>query len=169
MKSWPPSFAAVAVTLIVIAGAGLGVALIEHRTALAIVRPDDPPRAPTPSLDAPRTQCAASDPSLRCPAFDHPRQHNPGLTFPEVVENFEIVHMVPPQYPHSARLANVHGKVTLQVGVKRDGTVGGVCVLAPARCGLDTAAVAAVKQWKFRISGRPRNVVVPVEIEFPPQ
>ena len=57
----------------------------------------------------------------------------------------------------------------MQVGVRGDGTVGRVCVVVPVPCGLDAAAVAAVQQWRFRISGRPRSVVVSIDIEFPPR
>ena len=169
MKTWPPSFAAVALVLIVIAGAVTGVALIEHRAALAIVRPDDPPRPRTPSQGPAPMPCAFIDSALLCPNFDDTSPNRPAGPFPEVVENVEIVRYVAPQYPEAARLTGVRGTVRMNVGVRRDGSVGGVCVMAPLRCGLDRAAVAAVRQWQFRIPGRPRAVVVPVDVEFPPQ
>lgn len=60
-----------------------------------------------------------------------------------------IVHRVDPKPTAAARTHKVAGVVILQVGIRRDGTVGGACVLEPLPCGLSEAAIAAVKQWRF--------------------
>ena len=164
MKSWPAAFAFVAVALILLTATVIAVARMEHNAALAIVRPDQPPVAESRSQKA--LPCPGPANELRCPSFgsDTPDRQVP---FPEIVDNFEIVHLVQPEY--TSAMAGMEGKVTMQVGIRRDGTVGGVCVVAGAPCGMDTAAVAAVKQWKFRISGRPREVIAFIDVEFPPQ
>jgi protein TonB len=65
----------------------------------------------------------------------------------------------------------LQGTVTMLVVVLADGTVGDVTVTKSldTRYGLDTQAIAAVKEWRFRPgtrNGEPVAVQVMVEMEF---
>ena len=83
----------------------------------------------------------ADDAFPRCPEWNG--------EMPRRVENPRVVHRVEPTLPEEAKRRHISGVVILQVGIRRDGSVGGVCVLKPLPCGLATAAVDAVKQWRF--------------------
>ena len=78
---------------------------------------------------------------------------------------------VKPQYTNDAMRAKLQGMVTLEALVLRDGTVGEVNVVRSLDSvfGLDEAALAAVKQWKFKPGtqlGRPIPVLVIIELTF---
>jgi len=73
-----------------------------------------------------------------------------------------------PQYPELARLAREEGVVLLQITVERDGTVGEITILRSASL-FDHAAIAAVRQWKYRpamLGDRPVRVYLTVRVEF---
>lgn len=65
-------------------------------------------------------------------------------TKPEPVFKTEI------EYTASARAEGIEGKLKLKIVVGQDGSVLRVDVLASVSPELDAAAVAAVKQWRFR-------------------
>ncbi len=71
----------------------------------------------------------------------------------------QLIDHVPPEYPAEARAAHVQGTVSLLVSMGKDGSVTGVKEISgPPE--LISAAVAAVKQWRYRpiISrGEPRG------------
>jgi TonB family protein len=75
---------------------------------------------------------------------------------------------VPPEYPAEARAAHVQGTVSLLVSIGKDGSVTGVKEISgPPE--LSSAAVAAVKQWRYRpiISrGEPQEASTVVDISF---
>lgn len=75
-----------------------------------------------------------------------------------------FVHRVAPELNPAAKRARVFGTVILDIGIQRDGTVGGVCVVKPLPCGLTDDAVAAVKQWRFM--PRTESTVSTVTIHF---
>ena len=55
-----------------------------------------------------------------------------------------------PSYPLTAKRAGVEGRVVLAVEVRADGRVGSVRVATSAgNAALDSAAISAVKRWKF--------------------
>jgi len=55
-----------------------------------------------------------------------------------------------PPYPGSARRAGVEGRVVLSVQVRTDGRIGSVRVASSSGSAvLDSAAISAVKRWKF--------------------
>ena len=91
---------------------------------------------------------------IRCPRPPKP----PLETLPK------IVHRVEPKRSEQAQRAGVTGLVILRVGIRRDGSVGGVCVLKPLPCGLNTAAIEAVKQWKFE--PQDGDVIADVPVHF---
>lgn len=75
---------------------------------------------------------------------------------------------VQPQYPDAARAAGTQGTVQLQALVKTDGTVGDVRVTVSIP-GLDEAAKACVRQWKFKpgmAAGEPVEAWVGVPVRF---
>lgn len=80
----------------------------------------------------------------------------------------EAITRVPPQYPQWAREKAVDGTVMVQALVLKDGTVGDVRVLKSIPP-LDTAAVACVRQWRFKPAkdaGKPVAVWVAVPVKF---
>ena len=81
------------------------------------------------------------------------------------------VFQVKPQYTNDAMRAKLQGMVTLEVVVRADGTVGDAKVVRSLDpiFGLDQAAIAAVKAWKFKPGmrdGKPIPVLVTVELTF---
>lgn len=107
---------------------------------------------------------ASAGPSVRTaqdPVFDIGN----GVTSPR------LTYEVKPVYTQAARDAKIQGRVWLSVVVKKDGTVGDVQVRRSldTECGLDDAAVAAMKQWTFepaRRNGEAVAVRVTVEMSF---
>ncbi|MFL6247823.1 MAG: energy transducer TonB [Thermoanaerobaculia bacterium] len=80
-----------------------------------------------------------------------------------------VVNRVEPQYPESYRRAGVNGLVILEVAISDKGDVENVGVLKSVAPGLDMAAVAAVRQWKFRPAtkdGKPVPVLFNLTINF---
>jgi TonB family protein len=73
-----------------------------------------------------------------------------------------------PVYPDSARAAGIEGEVMVRALVGSDGHVLRVEVQASVP-GLDAAALAAVKKWRFKpatVDGKPRAVWVGVPVRF---
>jgi TonB family protein len=60
-----------------------------------------------------------------------------------------LVHRVEPEYPQEALQQHIQGPVALEVGIGRDGTVQTVKLISGQPL-LAEAAMAAVKQWKFK-------------------
>ena len=83
-----------------------------------------------------------------------------------------LISSAQPRYTDEARRAKVQGVVELDVVVLADGNVGDVAVTKSLDKvhGLDQAAIAAAKRWKFRPSvdrnGNPVPVVVTLNLEF---
>ncbi len=75
---------------------------------------------------------------------------------------------VAPVYPDSARAAGIEGTVIVKTLVGSDGRVMRVDVETSVP-GLDAAALAAVKQWRFNpgtVDGRPHAMTVGVPVSF---
>jgi len=80
----------------------------------------------------------------------------------------EAVTTVQPAYPEAARQQQIEGTVVVQALVGRDGLVKEAFV-ARSVPGLDDAALAAVRQWRFRpalAKGQPVAVWVAVPVRF---
>lgn len=78
---------------------------------------------------------------------------------------------VKPEYPDLARQARLEGNVILQAVVTKDGTVQDVKVLRVDKpnLGFETAAVEAVKQWRYKPAmqnGRPVDVYFTINVSF---
>ncbi len=76
-----------------------------------------------------------------------------------------------PHYPPAARARGIEGLVVLQTIVDRDGRLeDGALRVAQSIPGLDDAAIAAVRQWRFQPGrdsvGEPVRVVLRVPIRF---
>jgi len=68
---------------------------------------------------------------------------------PAEVAEGSLVHRVEPDYPEEARQQWIQGAVVLDVRAGRDGTVQEV-KLVSGQTVLADAAIAAVKQWRFK-------------------
>jgi TonB family protein len=76
---------------------------------------------------------------------------------------------VPPVYPDTARTARLQGSVDLVIVIGPGGAVENARTLAKAPPLLEQAAIAAVKQWKYRptlVNGVPVPVTMTVRISF---
>ena len=87
------------------------------------------------------------------------------------VSNPEPITKTKPSYPEIARKAKVQGQVILQAVVRKDGTVGEVQVLRSpgSKFGFDEAAIAAVKQWRYKPglqNGKPVDVYFTIVVDF---
>jgi periplasmic protein TonB len=88
-----------------------------------------------------------------------------GVTLPTILRE------VKPQYTSDAMRAKVQGTVLLECVVNPDGNVGDIQVMRSldSTFGLDTEAIKAAKQWKFRPGmrlGQPVPVLVTIELTF---
>jgi TonB family protein len=88
-----------------------------------------------------------------------------GVTMPTVIKE------VKPDYTDEAKAARIQGTVWVKAVVQADGDVGDVRVTRSldTEFGLDKAAVAAAKQWKFKPGtkdGKPVAVEVTIELTF---
>lgn len=78
------------------------------------------------------------------------------------------VHHVSPEYPPEALAASVGGVVIIEVTIDADGLVADVRLLRSVT-GLDDAAVAAVRQWRYtptRLNGEPVPIILTVTVNF---
>jgi TonB family protein len=88
-----------------------------------------------------------------------------GVIRPEVIESSRVI----PVYPEEAQRAGLEGLVVLKVVIDERGRVGDVEVMRSVGHGFDEAAVAAVRQWKFRPAtrnGKPIKVVHVIPFDF---
>jgi TonB family protein len=85
------------------------------------------------------------------------------------VEPPRLLREVKADYTDEARRRGIKGDVVLEVVVTHDGNVGDVRVLQGLGAGLESRAIAAVRQWKFAPAtrkGQPVDVLVEVAVEF---
>jgi periplasmic protein TonB len=85
------------------------------------------------------------------------------------IEAPRLLREVKADYTEEARRRGIRGDVVLEVVVKQDGNVGDVKVLQGLGAGLESRAIAAVRQWKFSPAtrhGQPVDVLVEVAVEF---
>lgn len=76
---------------------------------------------------------------------------------------------VEPLYTEAARRARIQGLVIIEAVIDRQGNVTEARVLKPLPLGLDTAALEAVKRWKFRpgtLNGQPVPVYYNLTVNF---
>jgi bla regulator protein blaR1 len=79
-----------------------------------------------------------------------------------------ILKKVPPQYPEAEKQARIQGQVILRAIVSKDGDVENLQVVS-GQPELASAAIKAVKQWKYRPflqQGKPVEVETEVDVNF---
>jgi periplasmic protein TonB len=79
-----------------------------------------------------------------------------------------LVHRVEPLYPPLAKAARIQGTVHLKAVISREGMIENLQVLAGHPM-LVTAAVAAVRQWRYRpyiLNGEPVEVETEITVNF---
>ncbi len=94
-----------------------------------------------------------------------PRRVGDGVTAPVPIRE------VKPQYTSDAMQARISGRVTLEVVVRADGTIGDVRVIESLDKihGLDLAALRTARQWLFRpgmFEGKAVDVIVRIILDF---
>jgi periplasmic protein TonB len=90
------------------------------------------------------------------------------VTISQGVTEGMILSKVPPDYPPIARAARIEGVVMLKAIIAKDGTIQNLQVLSGHPM-LAPAAVAAVKQWRYRpylLNGQPVEVETTVQVIF---
>jgi periplasmic protein TonB len=73
-----------------------------------------------------------------------------------------------PVYPRIAVMAHMQGTVHIQAIIERDGSIGNLKVLGGPPL-LQTAALDAVKQWRYKptlLNGQPVEVVTEIDVNF---
>jgi protein TonB len=81
----------------------------------------------------------------------------------------KLLHRVDPLYPKEAKAAQQEGSVVLRVLIGRDGAVEEVEVVRGQPHGLNEAATAAARQWRFTpalLSGKAVPVLLTLTINF---
>jgi TonB family protein len=123
------------------------------------------PVSEAPAKTAPPTTTPGAPPVVVSP---------PGDTLPAfgayvyVEELPEAIHRVPPVYPVESRARGISGTVVVQALVGKDGFVKNT-VVVKSITGLDEAAIACVKQWRFHpamAKGEPVAVWVAIPVGF---
>ncbi|MDD2332668.1 MAG: energy transducer TonB, partial [Candidatus Cloacimonetes bacterium] len=79
------------------------------------------------------------------------------------------VGVLTPEYPPFARSNRIQGRVTLQIQVYRDGSVGDIKILKSDSPLLNDAAIAAIKKVRFqpgKSGGNPVDTTVNIPIDF---
>lgn len=91
------------------------------------------------------------------------------IVVPEDVAEQHVAYRVQPIYPEAAKKKGVKGSVVLNAAVDKDGNVSAVEV-ASGNAQLASAAVAAVKQWRYQAyyrDGQPAEFQTQVTVRFP--
>jgi TonB family protein len=86
---------------------------------------------------------------------------------PDATEG-SLLHRVEPEYPEGARQQRIQGAVVLNVRIGRDGAIQDV-KLVSGQAVLANAAIAAVKQWRFKprtVNGKPVQMQTKVTLKF---
>ncbi len=79
-----------------------------------------------------------------------------------------LIQQVKPQYPASAKLARIEGKVVLQAVIGKDGTIQNLHVISGHPL-LTPAAIDAVKQWRYKpyyLNAEPVEVETQIVVNF---
>ena len=87
------------------------------------------------------------------------------MAFSAFDEPAVVIEQVPPVYPDMARMAELEGKVMVQIGIDDRGNVVEATIVSGLD-GLNEAALEAVHKWRFR-PAKQRGVPVPVRIVMP--
>ncbi len=145
---------------------------IRQPTAVRIPLPDPTPDDPEPirpEQDIEPDLVIVTDPIFEFPSEPPPARSNEpvrpgGDVLPPV-----RTHYVLPSYTEIARRARIQGTVIIDATIDEEGNVIDAKILKGLAFGLDDAALAAVKAWKFEpgtLNGRPVAVYYTVTATF---
>jgi TonB family protein len=90
------------------------------------------------------------------------------VELPPDAANGSLLHRVEPEYPEEARQQRIQGAVVLEVRIGRDGAIQDVKLVSGQPL-LADAAIAAVKQWRFKprvLKGQPVEMQTTVTLNF---
>jgi TonB family protein len=120
--------------------------------------------APEPQPDAVLLASAAPMPAPDAPLSVATQAAEPPASPPEAAEEpLQLLHKVAPTFPRQLLQQNVrNGFAQIQFTVAADGTVSQAQSVKSSHSRLGSAAVEAVRQWRFAPIGRPREVAVEV-------
>ena len=96
-----------------------------------------------------------------------PMSRTPAFTHPEIIPESHVG----PEYPKGTAAARRKATVILWAVIRKDGSVGPLCVrgVNPAGLGFEQAATEAVRQWRYvpaMKDGEPVDVRIRVYVEF---
>jgi TonB family protein len=106
----------------------------------------------------------------RAPAENSPIERAAIYELSPQAASGSLLHRVEPEYPQEALQQQIQGPVALDVRIARDGTVQTVKLVSGQRL-LADAAMAAVKQWRFKphpIKGQPVEMQTIITLIFRP-
>lgn len=124
---------------------------------------DNPPPPPPRPASAPAPPLPAAVPSENAgPSAQQPAPSLAAGSVPTPISRIQ------PKYPNDALRRNETGTVVVRVEVDTDGTPSDVSIARSSRSrSLDRAAMAAVRQWRFRPAQRDgRAIVASTEVPF---
>jgi TonB family protein len=81
----------------------------------------------------------------------------------------KLVKMVRPVYPEDLKARGIHGEVTLEAVIQRDGALGNLTLIGPADQALAEAAADTVRQWRYApvlLNGQPVETVTSITIAY---
>ena len=111
-----------------------------------------------------------SPPPVAAPSQATPAapQNTIPVRVPSTLQAGNPIKRVAPQYPATARAANVHGLVRFNAIIGKDGTIRDLKVISGNPI-LTPAAAEAVRQWVYRpalLNGQPQEVTTQIDINF---
>ncbi len=120
-----------------------------------------------PGITGPMVSSASPVPRTPLPPPPpKPRRHEPVLV--STISPGGLIYRVEPEYPTLARQARAQGPVKLELLINEEGTVREV-VFVSGNVLLKDAAIAAVKQWRYRptiLNGEPVPIQGTVTVNF---
>lgn len=106
--------------------------------------------------------------AARTPRPKPPQEHAGAAPHEAVASKVEPTHIVAPRYPARAYQSGQGGSVTVQFTVLPDGRTADIRVLeASPPTVFNAAAIAAVRQWRFRPLAGPKRVVQTIQFTPP--
>ncbi len=139
----------------------------EQQVVQPTVAPDPQPAAPSPPADAATGAPASPNPAGAEPTSgaDLPADAGGDVARPQLIAASRTL----PDYPVAAQQAGLEGVVILKTIIDERGKVGDIQVLHGLGMGLDEAAVAAVRRWRFQPAtrnGKPVKVFYVLSVYF---
>ncbi|HVT17905.1 MAG TPA: energy transducer TonB [Thermoanaerobaculia bacterium] len=118
-----------------------------------------------PTLAPDAAPSASPSPAAEAQAGAGRQEPDGSVTRPQVIERTRVL----PEYPPEAQRARLEGEVVVKAEIDEHGTVASVEVLHGLPLGLEEAAVAAVRRWRFKPAtrrGQPVRVYYVLTVSF---